>query len=352
MPVDKGNNKVEELNELSKKTTQIDKLINKNNSGKNAWEAGRLLYDIKNNNEYKAKNYKNFGVYTNNDLRISETKALSYINIYLFYDEDKISPLVLVTHLAYLAKKDHDIRDSILGILKKKDEKVIKKFTKAKNTQQNTLFGVEQPNIEKEEKLQIRPDYDKDIITVTANLLETAKDTGHSITSELAEEAFEISTEVNYRDFNKIKLPNAVGETIKSIHLQDIERLYRSEPTNELGLVGLFCTMFHTLKDLEFIYGRKTLKFNVINYIREEFPDAEIEFSVPKSKIKSTLRVEFEFRSSNYLLHEHNKSEKECNLIIAWEYNLTNKQIEKFGKVLPPIISVKNILETGKINLF
>jgi len=214
MPVDKGNNKVEELNELSKKTTQIDKLINKNNSGKNAWEAGRLLYDIKNNNEYKAKNYKNFGVYTNNDLRISETKALSYINIYLFYDEDKISPLVLVTHLAYLAKKDHDIRDSILGILKKKDEKVIKKFTKAKNTQQNTLFGVEQPNIEKEEKLQIRPDYDKDIITVTANLLETAKDTGHSITSELAEEAFEISTEVNYRDFNKIKLPNAVGETI------------------------------------------------------------------------------------------------------------------------------------------
>ncbi len=110
MTVDIENNRTKELNELSKKTTQIDKLINKNNSGKNAWEAGRLLYDIKNNNEYKAKDYKNFGVYTNNDLRISETKALSYINIYLYFDEEKISPLVLVTHLAYLAKKDHDIR--------------------------------------------------------------------------------------------------------------------------------------------------------------------------------------------------------------------------------------------------
>ena len=243
-----SNDNSKELLELSKKTTRIDKLINKNNSGKNAWEAGKLLYEIKENKEYKAKEYKNFGVYTNNDLRISETKAVNYINIYLLYDDENISSLILVTHLTYLAKQDHDIRDAVLEILKDEDQKTIAGFKKLSKKPKASLFGNEEKNIEKEEKMQIRPDYDKDIIIGTTNLLEAAKNSAQEVTPILAKEAFDIVNETNRRDFSATKLPNVIGELLKSSHFPEIENLYKSEPTNEMGLVALFCTMFHLLK--------------------------------------------------------------------------------------------------------
>jgi len=361
---DNINNK--KSSELDKKTERIDKLINKTNSGKSAFFAGKLLFEIKDKKEFINKGYNSFSLYLKNELRTSDVKANSYINIYLIYNEDDIGDLILVTHLSYLAEQDEDIREKILLVAKEIDkkttnanqQKVEKGSNKIENPKKveislkNNLPSNETSKNENK-TFKIRPEYDKDVLTTSINLLNSAKNDGQKITEELAQTAFDISTKINQeRDFEKIKLPNSVGKRLEPKYFLELSDLYKYEPINEYNLVALFCIMFHLIKTTEFKYNKNTiLRFNSINFVRAEFPDAEIEFFDINKQRYSNLLIEFEFRSSNYIIHEHPKSQINCNLIICWENNLNKKDIEKFGMKIPPIISISELLKTGKIEL-
>jgi len=330
----------QKISELDKKTEKIDKFINKTNSGKSAFFAGKLLYEIKDKKEFINKNYYSFSLYLKNELRTSDVKANSYINIYLIYNEEDIGDLILVTHLLYLAEQDQDIREKILSVAKEIDKKT------TKENQQKVQKG--------NKTYKIRPEYDKDILIASITLLNSAKNGGQEITDDLAKSAFKVSKAINQaRNLDKIKLPNTVGNRLNTEFFPELVTLYKYEPINEFNLVSLFCIMFYKLKEIEFSYNKNSLIcFNTINYIRAEFPDAEIEFYDKKKQRFHNLSVEFEYKSINYIIHKHHKHHLNCNLIICWENNLKKSDFEKFGMKIPPIISISAFLKTGKIELF
>jgi hypothetical protein len=139
--------------------------------------------------------------------------------------------------------------------------------------------------------------------------------------------------------------------------------------------VGLFCTIFPiiknndlTIKCLDYLnfleipkkYQYK-LNFKKIKGIRTRFPDAIIELDICDFQLKiirtTELFVEFEFESFNYIRHKHYDSQEKCHLIVCWKHeelsqwkNWKNLYYNN-AKPLPFILSVENLLKTGKINL-
>jgi len=169
------------------------------------------------------------------------------------------------------------------------------------------------------------------------------------------------------------------GPDLKTSYFREIESIYAKEPIDEQGLVGLFCTLFPILKsnnlNIQCLDCLKLLKVNKIHQrqlnfskikgIRTRFPDAIIEFNIcDRNDVKTTLgtrelSVEFEFESYNYIRHKHYEDKKvEGDLIVCWKHEELSQwerwknsySYNKF-KPLPFILSVKNLLETGEINL-
>jgi hypothetical protein len=84
-------------------------------------------------------------------------------------------------------------------------------------------------------------------------------------------------------------------------------------PINEMGVVYLFGTMAEKL-------GFKIESFNPTG-----FPDCEGKRTVSKGRWQR-VRIEFEFRSSNFLQHKHDVSK--CDLIVCWIHDWKNSPIE------------------------
>lgn len=76
-------------------------------------------------------------------------------------------------------------------------------------------------------------------------------------------------------------------------------------PTNEIGVVYLFGML---ARELGYVVTR----------MQTEFPDCEAMREVEKGRWQR-LRVEFEYESRNFLLHQHDASE--CDLIVCWVHN-------------------------------
>ncbi len=139
------------------------------------------------------------------------------------------------------------------------------------------------------------------------------------------------------------------------------ELLFEREPISEQGLVGLFCSMLHILQNIFFLHNGLEIAFHNFEFIQEAFPDGSMNFiEKKKSNIGKKLipfNVEFEFFSKNYISHGHLDSKEPCEFIICWENNL--KDAEKINenltkadkKILPKIIAIKDVLQTGKIEL-
>jgi len=76
-------------------------------------------------------------------------------------------------------------------------------------------------------------------------------------------------------------------------------------PTNELGVVCLFCSL---AEELGFL----------ILQVRTGYPDCEAMRVVDEGRLKPLL-IEFEFKSRNFLMHKHDPAR--CDLIVCWEHN-------------------------------
>ena len=78
-------------------------------------------------------------------------------------------------------------------------------------------------------------------------------------------------------------------------------------PINEMGVIVLFSLLLNDLN------------MEIIN-IQTEFPDCLV--SQNKNGKKQTIRIEFEYLSNNFRLHNHDPNE--CDMIVCWEDNMPN----------------------------
>ncbi len=310
--------------ELESKTKQLDKLINKLNSGKSAYRAGEMLFEIQEKKEFLAKEYKGFGEYVVKELNISEGKAYKYIQIYkIFFDEDEISPLAKQIHLILLVNQDEDIRSLTLQQMKADDDINIKK------------------NVNQKE-----PSYTENILKGTTNLLKSAKKSNIKLTTALAEKAFFVS-----RNFGSYKLPIPTGKTLETNeYFEEIRKIFPYEPTEESSVVALFCCMFYKLMNIPFIYKNKEFTFKFIKYFTsKESPDAEIYLEDTKTNLTYPFKVEFEHLSTNFICHGHIYDDKTYHILICWENNFRNLHLIEFENAIPPTISIKDLLKTVKV---
>ncbi|MFM6280479.1 MAG: hypothetical protein ACKN9K_19175, partial [Dolichospermum sp.] len=114
------------------------------------------------------------------------------------------------------------------------------------------------------------------------------------------------------KKFNDNSKPDSTGLPLtKNYNFFDIEKLYQNEPKDEQSTVALFCAMFHIIANerFKFKYGKDTISFSQIIWIREKFPDARLKFDKYDSKGKCTghieLFVEFEYKINNFIKHSH-----------------------------------------------
>jgi len=185
----------------------------------------------------------------------------------------------------------------------------------------------------------------------------------------------EISNYKREREKSNNNRSDIWGQDIKTSYFPEIENIYATEPIDEQGLVGLFCTIFPiiknhdlTIKCLDFLNFLEIpkkyhyqVKFKKIKGIRTRFPDATIELEACDCHLKiiitPALFVEFGFESFNYIRHKHYDSKEKCHLIVCWKHeelsqweNWKNLYYQK-AQPLPFILSVENLLKTGEINL-
>jgi hypothetical protein len=307
------------------KNERLKSLVIKNNeSGKKAWEVGKILFSIYEQEEYK-NNYATFSDYTRMELGMSSRIALQYIEIFEKIPEDQINENTPVSYLYILLDMNDRDRLKFLSSINKLYEKIKNKnlylfgghrrlFSQSLDSAKNMIFSSNQELLE------------EDIDNILEELLKKQND------------------EIQRKRFIKYTM----GEEINTTYFPYLSASYAREPVDEQGLVGLFCTMFPCLKEHQFTVHNRQIIFSRIIYTRNAFPDAQIEVIVLEKNGKkfTTLDIEFEFNSFNYILHKHHQSYKTCEMIICWENNWKNDKITK-----PPILSVKKLIDSGTIQI-
>jgi len=330
-------------------TNKLKKIITKTQkSAKQAWEAGKILLDIRINYAFKPK-YKNFKFYTKEEFNITDNTAEQYIKVHQKIPFDMITDNMLISHLYTIAEMQDDLKNKVL--------KTMQWAEKNENIQEE--------NIQEENKLP----YDGDVILVLKQIVESAK-SNHLLSDEILQEIFKeiLNQDIkeNKRKTRNKKNPLEEAMPIDRLRIhqsfKNVSSIYSHAPISEQGLVGLFCTMFHIIRKKKLDYEKNKYRFSRILYVRTEFPDAKIELereyeedklsifnslNMPEDKvIPNYIDIEFELDSFNYWRHKHHEAKEKCDMIICWEIGKTFKEIN-----MPPILSIRELLESGTITL-
>ncbi len=351
------------MNTLTQDTNTLKTLIAlAEKTGKASIEAGKILSNIKNKKLYESQ-YKNFSDYVVVALKISETKANLYINVYQNFDSfglDKdyevLFSNILVSHLDVLldlGKNNINMKTTLSAIqdflIEKKDQK---KENLRPNFETTDIFLLVNliKDIEDEENKEKIKKLLKDIVDKSSEY-KNQKQKNDKIFKEINESQHEILSSPKKYSYDKF------GKPLKCNFFEDLENIIENEPVDEQGFVALFCYLFNMLKNTSFQLFEKIFYFESIFLVRSGYPDAIIRLKQQKN-IFSIIKVEFEFQSSRFLRDKHlEKSDERCDLIICWEHDLKGTTIEKYLKKLPQhkkfpqIISIKDVLETGKIEV-
>jgi hypothetical protein len=126
-------------------------------------------------------------------------------------------------------------------------------------------------------------------------------------------------------DFNTdypIRAPVELRASTKSFFGPDEKKdkwIYEQLPKCDLFLFATEITesmIVHLAGFLVPLFGWKTVK------IQDAFPDATYQ----DLNTGDIIRAEFEKRTRDFIEHEHHKADADCDLIICWEDNLTEKE--------------------------
>jgi hypothetical protein len=254
------------------------------------------------------------------EFRITEPTANSYIKIHESFDIHEISDLI-VSNLKVIAEIQ---LDKLRG-------EVVKAFA----SQKSEDFAV------------------KEVIATVALLDRENKKYKQGEIESFVKEIIQRAKAELILENRKRKNLVKFGEVLNAKAFPEIEKRFEKNPINEMGVVALFCVAFDYMREASFKLENDTLCFKNIKYVQAAFPDACILCGVADKKSTNTeLHIEFEYKSFEYITHKHYKSPKKCHLIICWEDNAKrNSSKSPNVKELPPIIELKDFLETGKINL-
>ncbi|MBD2011941.1 hypothetical protein NDI40_17240 [Microcoleus vaginatus ZQ-A3] len=375
---------------------ELSKLIKEDKEkGKTVWKTGKMLSELKGKSSVKGKKpdfIANFEddfeslVAENFGLRKDETELRMAI-FNGITNSDLITKKMTISHLAQVIRlDDKNAREELLKALremeKEKDKEKENKNGKysepytvqiiASIVSQYKNYLKEQSNNKKSnDNLPLYSDE-----SYESNKNEESRQIDFSFINALYTERSH--SEWRQKEKSNNNRLDIWGPDLKTSYFREIESIYGQEPIDEQGLVGLFCTLFPILKsnnlNIQCLDCLKALKVNKIHQrqlnfskikgIRTRFPDAIIVFNIcDRNDVKTTLgirelSVEFEFESFNYIRHEHYDDKVECDLIVCWKHEELS-QWERWKKSyfynkstrLPFILSVKNLLETGEINL-
>ena len=353
--------------------------------GKIAWTIGKMLSELKQQRSEKVKkpdflaNFESFDSYVLKTFALSKLQTENYIKIFNGITASHlITKKMAISHLEeVIVLKDKKAIEELLKTLGEM-ELEMEKEKENKNGKYSVPYNrqiIASIVSQYENYLQKQSNNKKS----NDNLPPSSDDSSESNKNEKSTEIdfnflealnTEISDYESQREQKKNQRSDIWGPDLKTSYFPEIENIYSKEPIDEQGLVGLFCTIFpiiksqKTIKCLDYLKflqlsGTQELKFLKIKGIRTRFPDAIIEFAFSDYKFtkekRTELFIEFEFESYNYIRHKHYDSEEKCNLIVCWKHEELS-QWENWKKIyyfkpLPFILSVKNLLETGEINL-
>lgn len=319
-------------------TTKLKNLINQaKSSGRSAWEAGKLFQEIKDNRIYKEK-YTSFESYIKEQFDITDQTANSYIKICENFKLEEIGDLLSSNLIALADVKNPETRRKVVEVFASRKTKDFR----AKDVITTIAFIGDRIDISQEE-----------IEAIINEVLEESKGIDKNTEGTNGTGGSKGTGRVKPSKSEKYGKPFEKEECVFPVY-----KLIERKPINEMGVVALFCIIFQWIKNKPFYHHKKgTLEFYSMSYIQTAFPDITLNCQVNKKSNKDALleiKAEFEYKSRNYLEHEHHKSTKECDLIICWEDNVRNNNQKKQSDIIqrmPPILELKEFLKTGEIIL-
>ncbi len=136
-----------------------------------------------------------------------------------------------------------------------------------------------------------------------------------SLPDEIIEETQEKSEEADFKKQWKATSGNKYGSFLNFRGLQHA-------PINEQGVI--------------FLFGMVCLELGfIVEAVQSGFPDCEAKRRIDSKKDHwERVRIEFEYRSSNFREHGHNPTK--CDLIVCWEHDWKDCPIE--------VIELKKVL--------
>ena len=340
--------------ELKKIIEQLKNLTNRP-SPRKAWKQGELLTELSISGNYFSwlENYLS-EKFANNpilkqyyygdlnifhtfleqelDLDFSKKQVEKYVDIYKTIDWKYIenNNSMLLEHLYTLVGVEEAMRIKVLDAMSS-IETEFKKQVQTKKTLKN-LYRSE------------------DIRSLIESISNSSKDFSSKKIKDIILDDY-IRTRLK-DSRSPIQKPPRVEIDINSVYFPELNNLHPKEPVDEQGLVAFFCTIFHLIKKIEFDFKfpwsnkENTYSFSRVIYVRNAFPDARTEFlEHGKSGCIRTLDIEFEYESKNYIEHNHNQESPQCHMIICWLNNWNSSMY------YAPILSLKELLETGEIKL-
>ncbi|GAK59303.1 hypothetical protein U27_06280 [Candidatus Vecturithrix granuli] len=342
------------MGHLEQKTQRLRDLIGQaSNSGKIFWSIGENLFSIKKEREY-VPSYPSFETYIRKELSINEKKAQGYIEIYHTFKDEDITDLMLISHLRYISKLSTYLRTKLLGSMRKLEEIGSKGNVSQQEEIQFSYDAIKKETIQSSVNStdKSNPPYIMEDLKSTINIVSRLTKNPEEISQQQFTSILENSIQRRTQIQRLGKIKDKHGEALNSRWFPRLQKLFQYEPINEAGFVALFCTMFHQLQDikLSFDFDNGKIYFHRIGLVRSAFPDAKIICrSEEKPDEFPELNIEFEFASSRYLSHGHDKDNERCDMIICWIHDFPEKEL--FTTPLPPILCVKELLDTGKIAL-
>ena len=325
---------------FSQDTQRLKELIAQvDSSGLAAWDAGEILERVKSSKSY-FNAFSSFEEYTRLSFNINKQTANTYISIFETFDRAEIGKLTLVTHLKVILEIEND------------------------KLKKSVLKGLRELNDENRSALSYST---KEVVAIVSILQQQSS---YENTEDLAKEVIQMVVEKSGKEERRKQdakrkqkatyTKDFFGERFNFSHFKEVGSLFENEPINEMGVVALFCLMFSSIREIPFFWKGEKISFISIKFVRAGFPDACIRCRQHSRKNPAfELDVEFQFMSYDYIRDGHLKSSKNCDLIVCWEDNAKSDlsharpglRQKLQVKDLPPVLALKNCLETGEINL-
>jgi len=136
-----------------------------------------------------------------------------------------------------------------------------------------------------------------------------------------------------------VELPDELDDTKLPAEEVDFKKQWKSTTENKYGPILNFRGLLHAPineQGVIFLFGMVCFELGfIVEAVRSGFPDCEAKRRIDSKRDQwERVKIEFEYRSSNFREHGHNPAK--CDLIVCWEHDWKECPIE--------VIELKKVL--------